>query len=218
MVLLEEQHMASAPRPVGELAGAADHFEQELARYERLAAELARTTVHSEKSLGRKRRLLEEFSESEAELGARLQALLAAIHGARERQQRGMETALAAATELRERAALFSELMAKVAALGERARNASQPAGPLLSQADDGEAGGSGREQDKMGAEVLAPLDHVSEQIHGVLLDADAIALSASEQNWPEVARDVKSLRQQLSSMHAKVTKLRADVARRTLS
>jgi hypothetical protein len=199
--------MASAPRPVGALAGAADHFEQELARYERLSAELARTTVHSEKSLGRKRRLLEEFSESETELGARLQGLLAAMNGARERQQRGMEVALTAATELRERAALFSELMAKVAALGERARGASQPAGPLLAQADG-----------KASAEVLAPLDQVSEQIHSVLLDADAIALTASEQNWPEVVRDVKSLRQQLSSMHAKVTGLRADVAKRTLS
>jgi len=207
MVLREEQHMASAPRPAGELASAADHFEQELARYDRLSSELARTEVHSEKSLGRKRRLLEDFSASESELGARLKTLLGAIHGARERQQRCMEVALAAANELRERAAAFGELMAKVATLGERARNASQPAAPLLSQADG-----------KLGADVLAPLDQVSEQIHGVLLDADAIAHAASEQNWPEVARDVKNLRQQLSSMHAKITRLREDVAKRTLS
>lgn len=199
--------MASPPRTVGPLAGAADQFEQELTRYERLASELARTTVQSEKSLERKRRLLEEFSESELELGERLKALLTAMNGARERQQRGMEVALAAANELRERATLFSELMAKVAALGERARSASQPAGPLLAQPDE-----------KASAEMLAPLDQVGEQIHGVLLDADAIANSAMEQNWPEVARDVKSLRQQLSSMHAKVTRLRADVAKRTLS
>jgi chromosome segregation ATPase len=196
-----------APRSVGALAGAADHFEQELARYERLSGELARTTVHSEKSLGRKRRLLEEFTESETELGARLKALLTAMNEARERQQRGMETALAAATELRERALLFSELMAKVAALGERARSASQPAEPLLLQADD-----------KASAAALAPLDQISAQIRDVLLDAEAIAATAAEQNWPEIVRDVKSLRQQLSSMNAKVTGLRADVAKRTLS
>jgi hypothetical protein len=151
--------------------------------------------------------LLEEFSDSETELGMRLKALLVAINGARERQQHGMEVALAAATELRERATLFSELMAEVAALGERARSASQPAAPLLAQPED-----------KATAEVLAPLDQVGEQIHGVMLDADAIALSAAEQNWPEVARDVKSLRQQLGSMHAKLTRLRAEVAKRTLS
>ena len=199
--------MASAQRPPGELASAADHFEQELARYDKLSSELARTQVHSEKSLGRKRRVLEDFSASEVELGARLKTLLAAIHGARERQQRCMEVALTAANELRERASSFAELMAKVATLGERARSASQPAAPLLSQ-DDG----------KLSAEVLTPLDQVSAQLHGVLLDADAIARTASEQNWPEVAQDVKNLRQQLNAMHAKITRLREDVAKRTLS
>ena len=199
--------MGTAPRPVGKLAGAADHFEQELARYERLSGELARTTVQSEKSLGRKRRLLEDFSESEAELGARLKGLLAAMNEARERQQQCMEVAVKAATDLRERAEQFGELMAKVTELGERARGASEPAGPLMTEADE-----------KVSAEALGPLDHVSAQIHGVLVEADAIARSASEQNWPEVARDVNSLRQQLSSMHAKVTRLRADVAKRTLS
>jgi DNA repair exonuclease SbcCD ATPase subunit len=199
--------MGTAPRPVGKLAGAADHFEQELARYERLSSELARTTVQSEKSLGRKRHLLDEFTESEAELGVRLKSLLVAMNEARERQQHCMEVAVKAATDLRERAEQFSELMAKVTELGERARTASQPAGPLLTEADA-----------KVSAEALAPLDHVSEQIHSVLSEADAIARSASAQNWPEVARDVNSLRQQLSSMHAKVTRLRADVARRTLS
>jgi uncharacterized phage infection (PIP) family protein YhgE len=199
--------MATPPRPVGKLAGAADHFEQELARYARLSDELARTTVHSEKSLGRKRRLLEEFTESESELGARLRGLLGAMNEARERQQHCMEVAVNAATELRERAEQFGELMAKVAALGERARTASQPAGALLTETEE-----------KVSAEALGPLDQVSQQIHSVLSEAEAIARTASEENWPEVARDVTSLRQQLSSMHAKVTKLRADVAKRTLS
>jgi ABC-type transporter Mla subunit MlaD len=199
--------MGTAPRPVGKLAGAADHFEEELARYARLSDELARTTVHSEKSLGRKRRLLEEFSESESELGVRLKGLLAAMNEARERQQHCMDVAVKAATELRERAEQFGQLMAKVTELGERARDASQPAGPLLTEADQ-----------KVTAEALGPLDHVSEQIHSVLSEAEAIARSAAQENWPEVARDVNSLRQQLSSMHAKVTKLRADVAKRTLS
>lgn len=199
--------MASASRPVGELAQAADHFEQELARYERLGAELARTSVQSEKSLARKRRLLDEFSESEAELGGRLKQLLAAINGARERQQRCMEGAVAGAIELQQRAAQFSELMAQVAALGDRARAASQPAGPLLGQSGD-----------KPSAELLAPLDRVSAELGSVTAEADALALSATERDWPEVARDVKSLRQQLNAMHAKVTRLREDVAKRTLS
>jgi hypothetical protein len=199
--------MGSASRNIGKLAEAADNFERELDRYERLSVELARTSVHSEKSLGRKRRLLEEFSESEAELGGRLQALLAAMNDARERQQRCMELAVTAATELRERAEQFSELMAQVATLGERARAASQPAGPLMAERDQ-----------NLGAQALASLDQVREQIQGVLAEADAIARSASEQNWPEVARDVNSLRQQLSSMQAKVTRLRDDVAKRTLS
>jgi DNA repair exonuclease SbcCD ATPase subunit len=199
--------MAAAPKPGGELARAADDFEQELSRYERLCSELARTRIQSEKSLTRKRRLLEEFSEREAELGARLKGLLGAIHNARERQQRCIETAVAAANELQERAAQFSELMASVAALGERARIVSQPASELTAGADD-----------KATAGVIAPLDHVNEQLDSVARDADAIARSADEQDWPEVARDVRSLRQQLSAMHAKLSRLRADVAKRTLS
>ena len=199
--------MAGAPRAVGDLARAADEFEQELARYERLSSELARTRIQSEKSLVRKRKLLEEFSEREAELGGRLKGILEAIHGARERQQRCLETALAAASELQERAAQFSELMAQVAALGERARDVSQPAGVLTAGADD-----------KATAAVLEPLDQVKEQLAIGARDADSVALSAEQQDWPEVARDVRSLRQQLQSMQSKLTKLRDDVARRTLS
>jgi ABC-type transporter Mla subunit MlaD len=199
--------MGSAPRNAGKLAEAADNFERALGRYERLSAELARTSVQSEKSLERKRRLLEEFSESEAELGGRLKALLAAMNDARERQQHCMEVAVTAATDLRARAEQFSELMAQVATLGERARTASQPAGPLMTEGDQ-----------KLSAQALVPLDQASEQIQGVLADADAMARSASEQNWPEVARDINSLRQQLSSMHAKLARLRTDVAKRTLS
>lgn len=199
--------MGTAPRPVGKLAGAADHFEQELARYERLSGELARTSVQSEKSLGRKRQLLDQFTDSEAELGVRLKALLVAMNEARERQQHCMDVAVRAATELRERAEQFSALMDQATQLGERARAATQPADSFLSQGDA-----------QVSSEALAPLDHVSEQIRNVLSEADALASSASEQNWPEVARDVNSLRQQLSSMHAKVTRVRAEVAKRTLS
>lgn len=199
--------MATPPRSVGKLTSAADHFEQELARYERLSNELARTSVHSEKSLGRKRRLLQELSECEEELGGRLKGLLVAMNDARDRQQRGLEIAVKAASELRERAEQFSELMDKVTALGERARSASQPAGPLLTAAD-----GQAR------AEDLTPLEQTSEQLQTVLSEAENIARAATEQNWPEVARDVNSLRQQLSSLNAKVTRLRTDIAQRTLS
>src|SRR5687768_12645763 len=199
--------MGTAPRPVGKLAGAADHFEQELARYERLSGELARTPVQSEKSLGRKRQLLDQFTEREAELGVRLKALLVVMNEARERQQHWMDVAVRAATDLRERAEQFSELMARATALGERARAATQPADPILTEADA-----------KASAEGLEPLDHLSEQIRSVLSEAEALATAASQQNWPEVARDVGSLRQQLSSMHAKVARVRADLAKRTLS
>ncbi|HEX6243078.1 MAG TPA: hypothetical protein VFZ61_19325 [Polyangiales bacterium] len=199
--------MAAAPRPIGELASAADEFEQELTRYERLTNELSRTRIQSEKSLTRKRKLLEEFSEREAELGARLKGLLTAIHAARERQQRCIDSAVAAANELQDRAAQYSELMAQVATLGARARQVSQPAGELTARADDSAT-----------AAVLAPLDEVNAQLDSVVQDTEIIARSADEQDWPEVARDVRSLRQQLSSMHAKLTRLRTDVAKRTLS
>jgi chromosome segregation ATPase len=199
--------MAAATKPGGELARAANEFEEELTRFERLSSELARTRIQSEKSLTRKRHLLEEVSEREAELGARLKGLLGAIHTARERQTRCLETALAAASELQERAAQFSELMAKVASLGERAREVSQPASSLGASTDD-----------KATAAVLEPLDQVNEQLQSVARDAETIARAADEQDWPEIARDVRSLRQQLSSMHAKLTQLRADVAKRTLS
>jgi chromosome segregation ATPase len=198
--------MAPPPRPEGALSAAAAAFEQELTQYEKVCAELRRTTVRSEKTLSRTRRLLVESTECEQALETRLQALLQAMNGTRDRQQACMEATLLAARQVSERATQFGELMARVAALGERTQEVSQPAAEVIAQAGGG------------AASALPPLNQVAERMALVLSEADAIASSADEADWPEVAREVKNLRQQLHAAHAKVLEARGKLEKRVLS
>jgi len=190
---------SSSPNP---LTTAAAAFEQELARYEKVSLELKRTKVTSQKTLHRTQRLLGESVESEEELGVRLQALLEAMNGARQRQQTSMEMALAAAQELQTRAGMFTELLARVSALGQRARDAGGPVAQIVAE----KASGGSADH------ILALLHEVSAQMSEIVGEANAIEQAATADEWPEIAKEVRSLRQQVQSAHAKVLSTCSDV------
>ncbi len=194
--------------PANSLTAAAAAFEQELSRYEKICTELHRGKVSSQKTLTRTQRLLGESVECEEELGAKLRLLLEAMNGARDKQQASMEWALAAAQDLQKRADLFTELLTRVNALGEQARDISGPVGAIVAEKD------AGASPDRL----LSLLNGVSAKMSEIISEASAIEKAADADDWPEIAREVRSLKQQVQSAQAKVISTCGSVGARASS
>ncbi|HEX5656773.1 MAG TPA: hypothetical protein VFX59_06240 [Polyangiales bacterium] len=200
--------MGQTSTPPGPLTSAAADFERELARYEKIAAELSRNPVRSQKTLARTQKLLSESTECEQALGLRLRSLLEAMNGARDRQQQAMEQTLGAARALETRAVEFSTLIERVAALGVRARETSEPALEALSESKQGDQGGA----------LIRSLEQLGDRMTTIIKDADQIARDADTGDWPEVARDVQSLKQQVIAAHGKLVQATSAASPRILS
>jgi hypothetical protein len=211
--------MSSPTRPDSggtSLSEAAANFEHELERYEKISGELSRTSVKSQKTLHRTQRLLTESAECEDALGQRLRSLLESMNGARDRQQSCMEQTMAAAKNLQTRANEFTALLERVAALGNRARETSEPAvaaiersrgvGPLGADAPPGEPG------------LLGSLETLGDQMLSIIREAELISHDADVGDWPDIARDVQSLRQQMVSAHGRVIQATSAVGSQLLS
>ena len=192
----------------GSLSAAATDFERELTRYEKLAGELSRTTVRSQKTLSRTQRLLGEAAACEEALGARLRTLLEAMNGARDVQQRCMEQTLAAARSLQTRATAFTTLLERVTALGVRARETSEPAIEALAKSSAGESGDT----------LMSSLEALGDRIAEIIAEATQLAKDADEGDWPDIARDVNSLKQQMQAAHGRVLQACASVGEQLLS
>jgi hypothetical protein len=195
-------------QPQNPLTAAALAFEQELSRYEKICTELHRSKVTSQKTLTRTQRLLGESVECEEELGGKLRLLLEAMNGARDKQQTSMEWALAAAQDLQKRADMFSELLARVNALGEQARDISGPVAAIVAEKD------AGASADRL----LTLLHGVSAKMTDIIREATALEKAADDEDWPELAREVRSLKQQVQSAHGKVVSTCGNVGARASS
>jgi ABC-type transporter Mla subunit MlaD len=197
--------MNTTSKVEGQLAKAAGAFERELDRYEKLSLELSRTPVRSEKSLSRARKLLADTNESEAELGRLLEGLSAAMRGARETQQTCMQRISDATDAAQRRAEEFARLIERVALLGQKAHEVHEPVGRVL----------SAKAADQDLAAMVSSLADVDAHMQSVVGDAEAVLSAAEDGDWPEVARDVRSLQQQVMSVRAKVKQACADLAQR---
>jgi DNA repair ATPase RecN len=193
----------TTPKSEGSLAEAAAAFERELANYEKLSLELARSPVRSEKTLTRARKVLGDAADSEAELGQLLQGLSQAMVQARDRQQACMARVQEAMQSAQTRANEFTALLERVAALGAKARDVNEPVTRVLAE----KSGGGDP------ATILASLSEVDTRIQDVVKDAQAIFEDAQAHDWPEVAKDVKSLEQQVQSVRTKVKQACVDIA-----
>jgi chromosome segregation ATPase len=192
----------------GPLSEAAAEFERELTRYEKISSELGRTTVRSQKTLSRTQRLLTESAECEEALGQRLRSMLEAMNGSRDKQQSCMETTLAAAKNLQTRANEFTALLERVSALGNRARETSEPAIAALTDSANGQRD----------AALLESLETLGDRMLGIIRDAEEIARDAEQGDWPDIARDVQSLKQQIISALGRVKQATSAVGSQLLS
>ncbi|MBX5483974.1 MAG: hypothetical protein IRZ16_19290 [Myxococcaceae bacterium] len=179
--------MARSQADASELVHAASALEAELRRFEELCLAAEKTPLRSRKQLERAARQLEAVAESDERLGARVQALLTAIHAARARKDEHAQKVSAAALSLQERTARYQQLMQQFAELGQLAASLSAEAPEPTRLAEVSE---SGSLFDRMG-ELARRAKDLEDQ--------------AAEDAFDDVAHEADTLRQQLLSTRNKL-------------
>jgi len=182
------------------LAAAAEALEVELRRYEELASSLASGRLASEKDLRRAAQALNALRTSDARLGELVQALVAEISAARDRQQAQAEAVQAHAERIRQRSELLSALLGRWEALG---RDASEVNRLVQQSAGGGETNG-GERSPPLGdtfAEVDVRLGRLADT-------AGDLVQAAEASEFTDLARRAESLRAQLLSARKNLLRL----------
>ena len=185
------------------LSAAADALEAELQRYESLAVELQRERVDSEKALRRAAQRLVALQASDARLGEHVQALVAAINGARDRQQALATAVQARAAEVQTRSDRLTSLLQQWETLGSDAAEVNHLIQRL---APDGGEPPKAPETNGGGADGFV---EVEARLGRLADDAARLAASALEDEFPELGRRAESLRLQLTSAKNKLRLVR---------
>ncbi len=190
--------MKRVPSP---LVAAAEALDVELQKFEDTAESLEHLALTSEKNLQKAARLLTEIVETEARLGTAMQALIASLNAARDRQETQALAAQKRAEALRQRTAVFQELLDRYKALGSGASEIN-----VLMQ----EIGGSnGSSQGEMGPDAGPRIDRADQRLEQIGKDAEALAKAAQAEEFAELARHADSLRQQLVTARGKLNLIR---------
>jgi DNA repair exonuclease SbcCD ATPase subunit len=172
----------------GDLATAAEALETELRRYAELATSLQASRLASEKDLRRAAQALNELRTSDARLGELVQALVAAVASARDRQQSQADAVRARTVEIARRSETLTSLLSRFEALGKDAAEVNR----LVQQSasGDSEANGPGH----------AGLQEADARLGRLADDARAIEQAAQAEEFMELARRAESTRTQLLS------------------
>jgi hypothetical protein len=194
---------AAQTKKTSPLLEAAAALDQELRAYDELAREAKRLRVTSEKGLERAIRIVQESTGVNEAIQDKLRALVAQIEEARARQVESINVLLEAARTVQTRAEGHDALMRRFAALGESARHVNDLVGALSAKRNAGATE----------TEVLAGLSEIQAQMATVAAEAEALTQRATEEDWPEVARQAEGIRQQVVSARNKLA-----LAHRTLA
>lgn len=170
------------PSDLAEAAMALDH---ELRRFEELSAQAARLKLNSEKGIERATEALQRAAESQDRIHAQVQKLVAAVAAARQKQESDAAALIARAQQIAERRKQFGEVLQRMGALGQMAKQVQE----LL----------------KDGAKNF---DEIQQRMQKVADDAAEIAKTAAEQEMEDLARQADTLRQQVLSAKNKVALL----------
>jgi hypothetical protein len=170
------------------LVAAAAALDEELHAYDELAHEARRLKFDSEKSVNRGLRIIQESQERNEAVQEKLRALVTEIEQARQRQVESLNALLEAARTLEARAQEHQTLMARFAALAESAQRVNTLAIELSSKRSAGASD----------AELLQGLGELQMHMATVVGEAEALAQRATEQEWPELARQADAVRQQV--------------------
>jgi chromosome segregation ATPase len=173
------------------LAAAAEALEIELRRYEELATSLQGAKLVSEKDLRRAAQALNALRTSDSRLGELVQALVAAIGTARDRQQALADAVRTRAERIRERSETLSALLVRWEALGRDAGEVNR----LVQQSAARGEGNGGEKPDA--ADTVTEVDA---RLARLAADADELVHAAETAEFVDLARRAESLRAQLES------------------
>jgi hypothetical protein len=196
---------AKQPSPLVEAAAA---LEGELREYDELAREAERIRIDGERGLRRAAAIVNESGGVSERIQERLRALVGEIEGARLRQVESLKVLLEAATTVEKRAQQHRVLMERFAALGEAAGHVNTL---TLALSEKRSAGASD-------TELLHDLQGIQTHIALVLAEAETLSHCAREEQWPDLARQADSVRQQVSSAKNKLAMAHKAVAMRAPS
>jgi uncharacterized protein YoxC len=192
----------SAKPPTSDLTAAAEALDEQLRRFESLTEQFKKAPLNSEKSLERASKLLRDVAEQDRVLNESVSALVAAVSGARDRQQKNAEAVNEHAQYLEKRAETFKTLLERYGALG-------QSAAELNHRMQDFAAKRAEPQTAEKSVEVVASLDGLSERMGQVADEAQAVVTLAEEQDFGDIGRQADSLRQQILSARNKLGLLR---------
>ena len=176
--------MAKKQGPESPLVLAAAALDAQVERFKENVGAFDKLRLDSKKNLDRATKMLNELAEAETGMGAQVQALVQAIAAVREAQGAAVETVRAKAEQVKARAVVFQELLARSEELG-------AAAGAL-----NGKLQASGPDVIDLPAELAA-----------LAAKAEALQASAREQEFDDVARLGDGLKQQLNSMRQRLEK-----------
>ncbi len=177
------------------LVAAARSLEQELENHQRLVRALLKSPLDSEKGIARAAELVRESADAQTNIGALVQALLAAIKLAHDRNVAAVDEANAFVARIDARGQALEALLARFSELGHEAREINGLTTELRAE------GGDLRSKEDLLARVLARMAVVRD-------DARALSTTAHDQEFPEVSRQADAMAQQLGSLHNKLSLL----------
>src|SRR5438105_4628362 len=171
--------------PASELSEAALALNHELLRFEELSAQASRMKLSTERSLERATEALTRAAESQDRIQAQVQKLVAAVAAARQKQEGDAAALMGRAQQIAARRAEFAEVLQRMGALGQMAKEVQE----LL----------KGPKPD---------FDQIQARMQKVADDAARIAAAAQEKEMEDLVRQAETLRQQVLAARNKVALL----------
>lgn len=195
-------------KPLSALVAAAAALEGELRAYDDLAREAQRIRIDSERGLRRAIAAVQESGGMSERIQERLRALVAEIESARVRQVESLNALLEATRTVERRSQQYTVLMQRFTELGESAGLVNALTMELSAKRDAGASD----------TEVLRALQGIQSQVAVVVAEAEALSDRAREEQWPDLARQADSVRQQVLSAQNKLALAHKTVAMRAPS
>lgn len=193
-------------KPESALSTAAGALQAELEGFEGLAEQLRRAPLDTQKHLEKAAKALGEVARADERLNARVQALVEAVNTARERQQQHAEAIRARARDIEQRAGVFQRLMERYAALG-------QDAAALNAMGQEIATEHRGVQTVEQRAVVVGKVQALRDRMGEVAATAEALATTATEEQFTDVAHQADALRQQLLAVKNKLGLMNAPSA-----
>ena len=185
------------------LVVAAAALDEVLSGLDTLAEGARHESLDSERSMARAARALSAAVEQQGVIEQRLRGVVEEIDRARQRQQESTQALLDAAHAIEQRTKSRDALLARFATLGESAGLVNTLAVELSARRTEGASE----------TELLQRLSALQIEMATVVAEAEALAVAAKDERWPEIARQADGARQQILAAKNKLALAHRSVA-----